>query len=123
MEGSMEIHFTARKFKAHETIRSHAIESVRKMEKYYDGVVRGDIVLSYEKPTQSVKTAEVILHVHGTLLSAKEHSEDFHKSIDLAVAKVEQQLKKYKTRLRGKDKKVLRRTKESDVPMETGDDE
>jgi putative sigma-54 modulation protein len=119
----MEIHFTARKFKAHEDVRSHAIESVKKMDKFYDGIVRGDIILSYEKSTKSVKTAEIILHVHGTLLSAKEHSEDFHKSLDLAVGKIEQQLKKYKTKLRGKDKKVLRRTKEQDVPTDSGDDE
>ncbi len=111
----MEIHFTARKFKAHETVRAHAIESVKKLDRYYDGIVRGDIILSYERPTQSIKTAEINLHVHGTHLSAREQSEDFHKSIDLALGKIEHQLEKYKTKIRGKDKKTLRQKKETSV--------
>jgi putative sigma-54 modulation protein len=119
----MEIHFTARKFKAHDTIRNHAIESVKKLDKFYDGIVRGDIILSYERPTQSVKKAEINLHVFGTHLTAKEKSDDFFKSIDLTIVKLEHQLEKYKTKLRGKDKKVLRRTKEALPIPETGDEE
>ncbi len=119
----MEIHFTARKFKAHDTVRSHAIDSVKKLDKFYDGIVRGDIILSYERPTQSVKMAEINLHVFGTHLTAKEKSNDFYKSIDLAVDKLEHQLEKYKTKLRGKDKKVLRRTKESSPVIESGEEE
>ena len=119
----METHFTARKFKAHETIKSHALESVKKLDRFYDGIVRGDVILSYERQTQSVKTAEINLHVYGTHLTAKETSDDFIKSIDLAVTKLEHQLEKYKTKLRGKDKKVLRRTKESTPSPDTGDDE
>jgi putative sigma-54 modulation protein len=107
----MDLHFTARKFKAHENIKSHALESVKKLDKYYDGIVRGDVILSFERTTNSLKTAEINLHVHGTILSAKEKSEDFLKSIDIAIDKLERQLQKYKTKIRSKDIKTLRNLK------------
>lgn len=114
----MHIHFTARRFKAHETVRDHAIDSVKRLDKFYDGIVRADVILSYERTLNSLKTAEINLHVHGTVLFAKEKSEDFHKSIDLAVDKLERQLDKYKMKLRKKDKKQLRRVKETIIESE-----
>ena len=107
----MDVHFTARKFKAHDNVKDHALGAVKKLDKYYDGIVRSDIILSFERKTNSLKTAEVNLHVHGTMLSAKEKSDDFLKSIDLAIEKLERQLHKYKTKLRSKDKKTLRSLK------------
>ncbi len=109
----MEVHFTARRFRAHTDVREHAVGEVRRLDKFYDGIVRGDIILSYERGLSSVKTAEINLHVYGTVLTAREHSEDFHKSIGLAVGKLERQLSKYKTKTRGKDKKRLRSVKET----------
>ncbi|HUN66215.1 MAG TPA: ribosome-associated translation inhibitor RaiA [Bacteroidota bacterium] len=108
----MEIHFTARKFRAHADVRAHALDEVKKLDKYYDGIVRSDIILSYERSVASVKTAEINLHVYGTVLSAREQSDDFHKSIGLAVGKLERQLSKYKTKQRMKNKKTLRSVKE-----------
>ncbi len=108
----MEVHFTARKFRARKEVIADAIASVKKLDKYYDGIIRADIILSFERSSQSVKAVEINLHVYGMILSAKEKSEDFHKSIDLAVDKVERQLAKYKTKLHMKNKKALRRVKE-----------
>lgn len=119
----MEIHFTARKFKAHKEVREHAATVVKKLDKFYDGIVRSDIILSYERPTQSVKAAEINLHVYGTVLTATEKSDDFVKSIDLAVEKLERQLTKYKSRVRMKDRKELRRVKEDIVPPLAAEDE
>ncbi|MBI1804461.1 MAG: ribosome-associated translation inhibitor RaiA [Ignavibacteriae bacterium] len=112
----MEIQFTARKFKAHKEIRDHALAAVKRLDKYYDGIVRADIVLSYERGVASVKTVEINLHVHGNTLTAKEPSDDFYKSIDLAINKLERQLAKHKTKERTRDKKTLRRVKESIAP-------
>ena len=111
----MDMHFTARRFKAHQDVRDHAISAIKKLDKYYDGVVRADIVLSYEHKPNSTKIAEIVLRVHGTLLTAKEKSDEFHKSIDLCIEKLERQLDRYKTKLRHKDKRTLRRVKESMV--------
>ncbi len=112
----MEIQFTARRFKAHKELREHALAAVKRLDKFYDGIVRADIILSYERGVASVKTAEINLHVQGTILSAKEPSEEFGKSIDLAVGKLERQLAKHKMKERTKDKKTLREVKEAVTP-------
>lgn len=118
----MEIHFTARKFKARSEVQKYASDAVKRLDKYYDGIVRADIILSFERSTQSVKTAEINLHVYGTTLSATETSEEFNKSIELVIVKLERQLAKYKTKLRMKNKKTLRKVKE-DVAVVTERDE
>jgi putative sigma-54 modulation protein len=119
----MDIHFTARKFKARDNLKTHAVSELKRLDKFYDGIVRGDIILSYQRSANSLKTAEINLHVHGTILTAKEQSEEFLKSINLAVDKIERQLSKYKTKLQMKDKKTLRRVKEEVAPLDIGDEE
>jgi putative sigma-54 modulation protein len=104
----MNVKFTARHFRAHPDIREHAIECTRKLDRFYDGIVTADVILSYERATKSVKTAEINLHVHGAVLSAKERSDDFIKSLDATAEKLAMQLAKYKTKLRAKDKEKVR---------------
>jgi len=104
----MQIKFTARRFRAHPDIKNHAIDAVKKLDKYYDGIVSADIILSYERGINSVKTAEVNLHVYGVVLSAKEKSNDYIKSLDAVVEKLSMQLSKYKSKLRAKDKNKVR---------------
>jgi len=104
----MQVKFTARRFRAHPDIKDHAVESAKKLGRFYDGIVTADVILSYERASNSVKTAEINLHVYGAVLSAKEKSDDYYKSIDAAVEKLGVQLSKYKTKLHQKDKTRVR---------------
>ncbi len=104
----MHIKITARRFRARPDIREHAIEQVKKLDRFFDGIVSGDIILSFEGAEKNIKIAEINLHVHGTVLTAKEKSDDFRKSIDFAVEKMNVQLEKYKTKIRSKDKNKVR---------------
>jgi putative sigma-54 modulation protein len=108
----MDINFTARRFRAHPEIKKYAIEEVKKLERLYNGIVKADIILFYERGTNSVKTAEVNLHVYGVILTARERSDDYIKAIDGVMEKLESQLKKYKAKLREKDKTKVRRIQE-----------
>lgn len=108
----MNVTITARHFKAHDTLRTYAYDAIKKIERYYNGIVSVDLILSYEKPMNSLKIAELHVLVHGTLLKSTEKSDDFLKSIDVAVAKVERQIKKYKSRQREKKKTIIRMTRE-----------
>ena len=108
----MQTTFTARRFKARVEIKTDAINSVQKLERYYDGIVKADIILSFEGAEKNIKVAEVNLHVHGVLLSAKEKSEDYRKSMDLVIEKLSKQVTKYKSKLRMKDKMKVRGMKE-----------
>ncbi|MFZ4620462.1 MAG: ribosome hibernation-promoting factor, HPF/YfiA family [Bacteroidota bacterium] len=104
----MDMHITARHFKAHETLRSYAFRSINKLEDHYDGIISAKLILSYEKATNSVKTAELIVKVQGSILKAQEKSSEYQKSIDTAVEKIERQLQKHKSKTREKRKTVIR---------------
>ena len=109
MKGTrMEVTITARHFKAHATLRDYAEDALKKLEKYYDHIVTAEVILSYEKAANSLKSAEVLVSVHGALLKGIDKSDDFPKSIDIAVAKVERQLVKYKAKQREKKKTTIR---------------
>jgi putative sigma-54 modulation protein len=108
----MNIYITARHFKAHETLRAYAFDSLNKLEKYYDGILSADLILSFEKSKNSVKAAELIVKVQGAVLKSLGKTDDYVKSIDEAVAKIEKQIQKYKSKHGQKNKIVIRKTRE-----------
>jgi putative sigma-54 modulation protein len=95
----MRTKFTARHFRAHSSLKEYGLDSLIKLEKFYDGIISAEMILSFEKSRDSVKIAEVNVSVHSKILNAVEHSEDFIKSIDQAIGKLERQLVKYKAKL------------------------
>ena len=105
---------TSRHFKAHETLVDYAKDAVEKLDRYYDGIIKCEVKLSFEKASNSVKTAEVILSVYKNKIAAMHESEDFHKSIDGAVDKALARLKKYKDKLHAKDRKQVRQVRSKD---------
>ncbi|NUN71419.1 MAG: ribosome-associated translation inhibitor RaiA [Bacteroidetes bacterium] len=110
----MNIYITARHFKAHETLRSYAFDALNRLEQFHDGIISADLVLSFEKSKNSVKIAELVVKVQGTVLKAVQKSEEFNRSIESAVVKMERQLQKHKTKTRGKDKTVIRKKREKE---------
>lgn len=105
----MAIRVTSRHFKAHQSLVEYAKVEVDNLSQFYDGIIRGEVILQYEKVRNSSKIAEINISVYSATLTAKHSSDDFHKSIDKAVAKLEIRLKKYKSKLRSKDRKQVRK--------------
>ena len=97
----MRISLTARHYKASDKLKEYAHTEVRRLKKYYDGIIDCDIILDYEKPSKSLQIAEIAIKVYGQRLVAREKTEDIYKSIHQAVDKLERQVKKYKEKLRG----------------------
>jgi len=108
----MQTLFTARRFRARAEIKEHALDAVKKLDRYYDGIIKASIILSFEGATKNIKVAEVNLQVHGGLLSARERSGDYRKSMDVVVEKLSVQLAKHKTKARLKDKVLVRAMKQ-----------
>ena len=107
----MDIKLTARRFHAQPETKEHAMNQVGKLDRFFDGIVSADVILSFEGAAKNIKIAEIDLHVHRTVLTAKEKSDDFRKSVDLAAEKLNLQLQKYKSKLRSKDKNKVRALK------------
>ncbi|MCI0449996.1 MAG: ribosome-associated translation inhibitor RaiA [Chlorobi bacterium] len=91
---------TARHFKAQDTLKEFAEAEIQKITRYFDGIIKTEIILSFDNSSGSSKTAEVIVHAknHQTFTS-KESTDDFKLSIESAVDKVVTQIKKYKEKL------------------------
>ena len=95
----MRTNISARHFKVRDELKDYAQQEVQRLTRYFDGIMDCDIELSYQKEN---KTSEISLTVQGNLLKASETSDDFKKSIAVSVDKLEQQLRKYKGKLRNK---------------------
>jgi len=100
----MNILITARKFKARPGLKDFISSAVSTLKKYNDDILSADVKLSYLNSKDSIKNAEIILHVPGQTLNATEESDDFEKSVSRAVEKLSRQLKKLKTKRTSKSK-------------------
>ena len=94
----MNISITARKFKAHDTLKEFINNEVVSLEKYIDNILNVDVILSYLNSKENVKTAEIILQVPGQTLTAEEKSDDFKKSVAASIEKLSRQLQKLKSK-------------------------
>jgi putative sigma-54 modulation protein len=96
----MSFIFTSRHFKAHDSLKQLAEEESKKFAKIYDGIIKTEVILSYDKPENSIKHAEVVVHAKNNhTFTATESSDDFTRSILAAIEKVEIQIRKYKDKL------------------------
>ncbi|HEX2868010.1 MAG TPA: ribosome-associated translation inhibitor RaiA [Ignavibacteriales bacterium] len=95
----MNIQITSRKFKAKDSLKDYIYAEVGALDKFNDSINDIEVILSYENLKDSTKIAEIILPIPGKVLTAKENSDDFKKSVSAAVTKIEKQLGKIKTRI------------------------
>lgn len=94
----MNIQITSRKFKAKDSLKDFIKEELTNLGKFSESILEANVILSFTHPKESIKTAEINLSLPGNILNVSESSEDFGKSVSLAVAKLERQLKKLKTK-------------------------
>jgi putative sigma-54 modulation protein len=96
----MKTTVTSRHFKASEKLNDYAKKEIERLNKYFDAIIDCDCVLSFD--VNKNKTVEYSIRVPGEILHASETSDDFYKSIDQAVTKLEKQVVRFKDKLRKK---------------------
>ncbi len=94
----MNITITARKFKARKSLKTFISDEVNSLLKYNDDILDADVILSYMNSKDSIKGAEITLHIPGQSLNATDFSDDFKKSVSSTVEKLISQLKKIKSK-------------------------
>lgn len=81
-------------------IREHVEDKVSKLPRFYSGLNFVEVIIESNKSNQSV---EVIARgEHNLVFVGKEEGNDVYTCIDMAVHKVEPQLKKHKEKERNK---------------------
>ena len=94
----MNIQITARKFKAHDSLKQFVKDEISILNKYNDDILSADVILSFQNPTNSIKIADITVSIPGQILNANDHSDDFKKSVTASVEKLIKQLKTIKSK-------------------------
>jgi putative sigma-54 modulation protein len=101
-EGDVKVKIAERHTSSSGTLRAYVIEKTKGLERYFDGIVSIDVVLSVEKERHIAD-----FHAHLTnrkVIGAHEASADMSASIDKAIDRLKRQLVKHKNHLREKDR-------------------
>ncbi len=94
----MNIQITARKFKAHDTLKEFIKDEVTSLERFNDEIIDADVILSYLNNQNSIKKAEIVLNIPGQTLNAADESEEFKVAVSSATEKLRRQLETIKSK-------------------------
>lgn len=100
----MKIQITSRKFKAKDTLKEFIENEVSRMERFSEDIIDVDVVLSFIHNKDSIKNAEIKVTLPKKVLLVEESSEDFSKSVTLAVDKLIRQIRHLKSKRKPKRK-------------------
>jgi putative sigma-54 modulation protein len=92
----MQLNITFRHMGPLDSLKSYAQEKVERANKYLDHAGEAHVVLSLER---HLHHADITIHSGRFVLRGREKSEDMYASIDLAMDKIERQLRRYKEKL------------------------
>ena len=118
----MKFQYSEKKIKLPGNVHAYAEKKVIKLARYFEEDAEALIIFSVEKNRNK---AELTVHGAGTWFRASESTSDMFASIDAAVATIEGQIRKNKTRLarRLRQDAFVRAVEETSfVPEEAEDD-
>lgn len=93
----MQLSITFRHMDASDFLKEYAREKVERVNKYLDRAGEAHVTLSLER---HLHNADITIHSGSWVLRGREKSEDMYASIDLAMDKIERQLRRYKDKLK-----------------------
>jgi putative sigma-54 modulation protein len=96
----MQLSTTFRHMDASQAVRDYAEEKLDKIRKYFQkDPIAAHAVFSVERGFHHVADINITLP-NGIVINAKETTEDMYSSIDLATARIERQVRKWKEKIR-----------------------
>ena len=100
----VKVSVTFRHTQPTDALKRYAEEKLNKIGKYFYRPLEAHVVLSVDSRDRQL--AEVTLQARGMTIHGREQTEDLYSAIDLVMDKVEQQIRKYKTKTRLKRRRV-----------------
>jgi putative sigma-54 modulation protein len=96
----MQLSTTFRHMDASQAVREYAAEKLDKIKKYFNkDPISAHAVFAVERGFNHVADINITLP-NGIVINAKETTEDMYSSIDLASARIERQVRKWKEKIR-----------------------
>lgn len=94
----MKTTFTARHFKASQELQNYSVDTLQKLDHFFDRITTCDIILERTADEEAPFQAEVNCEIPGTLLNAKERGSSYEQAMSMVVENISRQLKKYKNK-------------------------
>lgn len=95
----MHLSFTFRSTEANDALKEYAKEKLDRIHKYFPEPIKVHVV--YWQQRGYLHAADVLITLsNGLVVKGTEASDDFFSAIDLAIAKIDRQLRRYKDRIR-----------------------
>jgi ribosome hibernation promoting factor len=95
----MQLSVTFRHMDATEALKEYAREKVDRIRKYFPDPIKAHVVLACDRGYNHVADVMITLH-NGIVIKGEETTEDMYSSIDLVMAKIERQVRRYKEKIR-----------------------
>ncbi|NLK00401.1 MAG: ribosome-associated translation inhibitor RaiA [Clostridia bacterium] len=92
----MKIVVRGKNFEVTNALKEWVEKKIGKLEKYFDNIEEAHVVLTVGRRGHR---AEVTIPLDGIILRGEEETDDMYSSIDRVIAKIEKQIRKYKTRI------------------------
>lgn len=121
----MHLSFTFRSLEASDALKEYARDKLERIHKYFPEPIKVHVVFSQQRGYLHAADVQITLH-NGLLVKGMEANEDYYTAIDLVVAKIERQLRKYKDRIRdhkpasGPERSVMHRVVAYEATSELG---
>ena len=100
----MQVRMTARHFELDTDLKHHVDARSGQFAKFFENIIDLHWVLEVDKHRHVAETSAM---VYGTKLTGRGESTDMRSAVDEAASRMEAQLKKYKSRLKDRDKKTI----------------
>jgi putative sigma-54 modulation protein len=93
----MQLNITFRQFGTSDSLKEYAREKVERVNRLLDRAGEAHVVLSLER---HLHHADITIHSGAWVLRGRDKSDDMYASIDLAMDKIERQLRRYRDKLK-----------------------
>jgi putative sigma-54 modulation protein len=90
----MRVSFTFRNLDSSEALKNYATEKIAKIQKYLRAPLEAEVTASVERHLQRI---DVVVSSGGKRYAGTEESDDMYASIDLAMDKIEGQVRRSKS--------------------------
>lgn len=109
----MQVSVTFRNVESSEALKNYALKRLGKLKKYLDGPVEAHVVLGIEKFRH---LADITLTSNSLKIKGKEETADMYSAIDLAMDKIEKQVKRLRNKPRRPPLKTMGERRERFAP-------
>jgi putative sigma-54 modulation protein len=95
----MQLSVTFRHMDSTEALKEYAREKIDRIRKYFPDPIKAHIVMACDRGYNHIADVMITLH-NGIVIKGEETTEDMYSSIDLVMAKIERQCRRYKEKIR-----------------------